>query len=33
VPDAAELEALRLVFPVLQSAYDVDFCVRIRALP
>jgi hypothetical protein len=33
VPNAGELEALRLVFPVLQSAYDVDFCVRIRALP
>jgi hypothetical protein len=34
VPDVSELEALRLVFPVRpQSAYDVDFCVRIRALP
>jgi hypothetical protein len=34
VPDVTRLEALRLVFPVFASApYEVDFCLRIRALP
>ena len=32
-PDASELTDLRVVFLPLSSAYDVDFCMQIRAIP
>ena len=31
--DVTELEFLRLSFPVTGSAYSVDFCLHLRALP